>query len=476
MFKKRLDFQKLSHLTASLLLSSLISLSLTFTAFAQSDSISTEVQSDGAALDSVAQDGAVQEGAAQEGAAPAGGAAGIPTSEAAISEGSSIFNNNCTVCHAIDAQVIGPALKGVTERRPLPWLISFISNSQKVISSGDEYAVQLFNEYNKTVMPPFTSLSEEQITSVLAYIQSESNAAPAADAQAAGDGTAATAQGGGEGSAQSGGIASEYLTIILIGLIIVLVLILLVLVLIISVMTRFLNQRTDLDEEDKEIINRQTNYKKIVTSSPFIGIAIFIFLTIAVKVGLDGLYSVGVQQGYMPKQPIAYSHELHAGQYQIPCQYCHTGVMKGKTANIPSANICMNCHQQIKTESPEIQKIYAAIDFDPETQTYGNNKKPIEWVRVHNLPDLAYFNHAQHVNVGGLECETCHGPVQEMPVVYQYAELTMGWCINCHRETQVNAKGNPYYDKLLQLHQAANPGEPMTVDNIGGLECSKCHY
>lgn len=463
MFKKRLDFQELSHLTARLLLSSLISLSLTFTAFAQSDS--AEAQSEGAA----------SEEAAPEEAAQGGGADGIPTSEAAISEGSSIFKNNCAVCHAIDAQVVGPALKGVTERRPLPWLISFISNSQKVISSGDEYAVQLYNKFNKTVMPPFTSLSEDQIKSVLGYIQSESNAAPAADAQAGGDGATAANQGE-RGGTQSGGIASEYLTIILIGLIVVLVLILLVLVLIISVLTRFLNQRTDLDEEDREIINRQTNYKKIVTSSPFIGIAIFIFLTIAVKVGLDGLYSVGIQQGYMPKQPIAFSHELHAGQYEIPCQYCHTGVMKSKTANIPSANICMNCHQEIKTESPEIQKIFAAIDFDPETRTYGNNKKPIEWVRVHNLPDLAYFSHAQHVNVGGLECQTCHGPIQEMPVVYQYANLTMGWCINCHRETQVNAKGNAYYDKLVELHQAANPNEPMTVDNIGGLECSKCHY
>lgn len=269
---------------------------------------------------------------------------------------------------------------------------------------------------------------------------------------------------------------SQYLTIILVGLLVILVLILLVLVLIISVLTRFLNQREDLDDEDKEILTQKVDVQNVVKSKPFIGISLFLFLAIALKLVIDGLYSVGIQQGYQPKQPIAFSHALHAGQYEIECQYCHTGVMKGKSANIPSANICMNCHQQIKPESPEIQKIYAAIDFDPDTQTYGNNKKPIEWVRIHNLPDLAYFNHAQHVNVGGLECQTCHGAIEEMEVVYQHSKLTMGWCINCHRETQVNADGNDYYDKLLELHESANPGEPLKVENIGGLECSKCHY
>ena len=156
----------------------------------------------------------------------------------------------------------------------------------------------------------------------------------------------------------------------------------------------------------------------------------------------------GVQQGYQPTQPIAFSHEIHAGQYEIECQYCHTGVMISKSANIPSANICMNCHTAIKTESKEIAKIYKAIDYDPETGEYGDNVKPIEWVRVHNLPDLAYFNHSQHVNVGEIECQTCHGPIEEMAVVKQWSTLTMGWCINCHRETKVNAKGNAYYDQL----------------------------
>lgn len=444
MLKNRLDCY-LSKICTPLSLSLLVSLALVF-----SFSVSY-----------------AQDDAAAEAEAPADG---IPASETAISEGETLFTNNCTVCHAINEVVVGPALRDVHERRELPWLINFIRNSQQVIQGGDDYAVNLYNEYNKTLMPSF-DFSDEQITNIVAYIKAESEA-PVETAAAEGEGVAA---GGGQAAA-GGGMPSQYLTIVLIGLLVILVLILLVLVLIISVLTRFLNQRKDLDEEDKEIISQKVNVQKLVKSKPFIGISLFLFLAIALKLVIDGLYSIGIQQGYQPKQPIAFSHSLHAGQYEIQCQYCHTGVMKGKSANIPSANICMNCHQQIKPESPEIQKIYAAIDFDPDSQTYGNNKKPIEWVRIHNLPDLAYFNHAQHVNVGGLDCQTCHGPIEEMEVVYQYSKLTMGWCINCHRETQVNADGNEYYDKLLELHESANPGEPLKVENIGGLECSKCHY
>jgi len=125
----------------------------------------------------------------------------------------------------------------------------------------------------------------------------------------------------------------------------------------------------------------------------------------------------------------------------------------------------MNCHNAIKTESPYIKRIYNAIE----------RNEPIQWVRIHNLPDLAYFNHAQHVKVGGIECVTCHGPIQEMEVVQQYSSLTMGWCINCHRETVVKTDGNAYYDKLVKMH-AENSKDPLKVVNIGGLECSKCHY
>ena len=149
--------------------------------------------------------------------------------------------------------------------------------------------------------------------------------------------------------------------------------------------------------------------------------------------------SIGISQGYQPDQPIAYSHKLHAGEMQISCIYCHSGAERGKTAGIPSANVCMNCHKFVRkgptTGTAEIAKIYKALDYDPDKGTYGPNQKPIQWVRVHNLPDFAYFNHSQHFVVGKIACQTCHGQVQDsMTVAMQYSPLTMQWCINCHRD------------------------------------------
>ncbi|MGM0581770.1 MAG: c-type cytochrome [Bacteroidota bacterium] len=389
----------------------------------------------------------------------------LPTDEEAIANGEKLFKNNCAVCHQVQNKMVGPALKDVYERRELPWLLNFIKNSQKVIQSGDEYAVDLYNEYGKAVMPSFDYFADEEIKDILGYVKSEAEK-PAEEATADAGGES------GEAGAGGGGIPSEYLTLIIVGFVIVLVLILIVLVLIVTVLTKFINQKEEIDERDKEFVNQKLNLNKLVRSNGFLFFVIFIFTAVVAKTVIDGLYTVGVQQGYQPTQPIAFSHEIHAGEFEIECQYCHTGVMNSKSANIPSANICMNCHNSIKTDSKEIAKIYKAIDYDPETGEYGDNVKPIEWVRVHNLPDLAYFNHSQHVNVGEIECQTCHGPIEEMAVVKQWSTLTMGWCINCHRETKVNAKGNAYYDELVNAHD----GGDLKVVDIGGLECAKCHY
>ncbi len=388
----------------------------------------------------------------------------VASSDEAIAAGKTVFNANCKQCHKLDQKNVGPALRGVTDRQSIAWAKSFIKNSQAVIASGDAYATALYKEYSNTVMPSHEFLSDGDLDNLLSYIEHGDKVDPAAaaastDPAAAGDGTAAAGS----------GIPNEYLSLILGVLVFVLVLILIVLGLIVTVLTKYINKQ-DLPEEDKEFVSQKTDFGKILKSDAVIILVTALVVAFTAKTAIDGLYSVGVQQGYAPAQPIAFSHALHAGQYEIACQYCHTGVEIGKSANIPSANICMNCHTHIQNVggkegiSPEIQKIYNAVD----------NNQPIEWVRVHNLPDLAYFNHAQHVAVGGVECQTCHGPIQEMEVVGQHSTLTMGWCIDCHRQTEIATEGNVYYDKLVQLHSTSK--DALKVKDIGGLECAKCHY
>jgi mono/diheme cytochrome c family protein len=384
----------------------------------------------------------------------------ISTEAPAIAAGESLFNANCKTCHRVHQKLIGPALADVYNRAPsIDWIKSFIKNSAGVIASGDEYAIKLYDEYNKTQMTAFSSLKDEDIMNLLAYIQAETEKGPeVAAAPAAADGQVA----GGEEQ------PSAYLNVILIGMVIILVLLLVILGFLVSALKRFLDQK-ELSEEDREVVHSPFTLGSIVTSPGFVFIVIFLVGALGFKAVITGLYSIGVQQGYAPKQPIAFSHKIHAGQYEIDCKYCHTGVMKGKSATIPSVNICMNCHNQIRqgtiTGDGEIAKIIAAWD----------NKKPIEWVRIHNLPDLAYFNHSQHVNVAGVECQTCHGPIETMDVVRQHALLTMGWCIDCHRKTDVNTRGNAYYDNLVELHNKTSK-TPMKVEDMGGLECAKCHY
>jgi cytochrome c2 len=387
----------------------------------------------------------------------------IPTEPAAISAGESLFNANCKACHRVTQKLVGPALAGVYDRAPsIDWIKAFVKNSSAVIASGDEYAVKLYNEYNKTQMTAFSSLKDQDIMNVLAYIKAE-------EAKAAQAPTTPEGPTNGSNQPTSGGVSSEYLNVILIGMVIILVLLLAILAFLVSALKRFLDQK-ELTEEDKEIVHSPITLGSITKSPGFIFIIAFLVAALGFKAVINGLYSVGVQQGYAPKQPIAFSHKIHAGEYEIDCKYCHTGVMKGKNATIPSVNVCWNCHNQIRqgtlTGEGEIAKIVKAY----ETNT------PIEWVRVHNLPDLAYFNHAQHVNVGGQECQTCHGPVETMDVVRQHSLLTMGWCIDCHRKTDVNAKGNKYYDNLVELHKNTKGTSTMKVEDIGGLECSKCHY
>ena len=382
---------------------------------------------------------------------------------AAIAAGDALFKTNCAQCHAVNEVIVGPALAGITKRRPVSWLLPWIKNSSKVVASGDEYAVAIYNKYNKQQMPSF-ALSDSEVNSILAWVTAEEGKSANVAGAGPTDGNAAALDGQAAGGAEAG--AGKYVDILLIVLVVVLIVLVVTLVIIGNLMKDVLRGRKDLDGRDVEILEQRFDWGKMYRSPVLRGIVGVVFALVLLYEGVQSVMAVGLTQGYQPTQPIAFSHKLHAGEHQINCAYCHTSVYKSKSANIPSANICMNCHSQIKTESPEIKKIYRAIE----------RKQPIQWVRIHNLPDLAYFNHSQHTQVGGIECQTCHGPIQNMEVVYQYSPLTMGWCINCHRETPLNTKGNAYYNNLVKLHETSNSAKPFTVSSNGGTECSKCHY
>ncbi len=369
--------------------------------------------------------------------------------------GKTLFTNNCSSCHYPTEEAnLGPGLKGIETRRDYAWIKTWINNPQKVIASGDAYAVALYNKYSKANMTAFPTFGDKEVKDILAYVASY---APPVVASAAGPTTAGTTE------ASNGGMF-QYL---LIGVIAIMVMVLLALLGMVNAIAKSNNVALENDGESKLsfLDNLTIQVKELLKSGAVKGGIITLAILLLGKATIDGLYGIGIHQGYAPTQPIAFSHKLHAGDYQIDCNYCHTGVYKGKGATIPAANICMNCHNAIKQSSPEIQKIYRAIE----------KEQPIEWVRVHNLPDFAYFNHSQHTNVGGLDCTNCHGEVATMEVMQQKSSLTMGWCIDCHRKTEVNSEGNAYYDNLLAVHKKNNK-DPLRVKDIGGLECAQCHY
>lgn len=418
--------------------------------------------------------------AASNGATPAVAAA--PSGDAIAGE--ALYKANCTSCHALNKRVLGPALAGVNEKHSEDWLIKWIKNAPAMVASGDEAALKIYNEYNQAAMTPFPQFSDDDVKNILAYIKIEGDKLLAPPTAAAGAAVAAPAADGGY---------SSYMIFGLIAVVVVAFLVILLLNKVIGTLERLLLKRdnvgiTLLEEETVETKNVEPKDKLLIVKKLAKNKKLVFFVVLCViltlgSFGWMGMWNTGVQQGYQPVQPIKFSHQLHAGTNQMKCQYCHSSAWKSKHASIPSANVCMNCHKYVQaTEkydgeiSPEIKKIYTALDYDPETQKYGENTRPIEWIRIHNLPDLAYFNHSQHVKVAGIDCQQCHGPIQEMAEVYQYSPLTMKWCINCHRETEVNSKGNPYYDKVLAAHEKIKKGEVVTAAVLGGLECGKCHY
>lgn len=385
--------------------------------------------------------------------------------EGDAANGKSLYMTNCASCHKLDKKMIGPALGDVTERRTTEWLLAWIKNNQELRESGDEEAIAVYEEYNGSVMPAFPGLSDQDIKDILVYT------VEASKPQEGEETTAQTVPGAPKE------VESDN-TVLLVVLSAVLLLLIFLLARVKNTLKQVQGEETSSILEDANIITRTA-----LKNPRILTILIIVVTVVLLQQVYAGLMAVNVDQGYQPEQPIKFSHKLHAGENQINCSYCHYGARKGKHSNIPSAGVCMNCHMQIqegpKYGTEEIAKIYAAVGWDPETYQYKEDyeQKPVKWVRIHKLPDLAYFNHAQHVTAGGVQCQTCHGPIQEMEEVYQYSSLTMGWCINCHRESEVQVETNAYYEQMhAQLKEKYGEDAEITVEMIGGLECGKCHY
>jgi mono/diheme cytochrome c family protein len=394
----------------------------------------------------------------------------------AVTAGKALFNANCAACHKLNKRAVGPALKGVSAKYDKEWLYSWIKNSTAMVKSGDAQAVAIYEEYNGSVMTSFPQLSNEDIDNILAYTDYTPPAAAAAASAAAG--------------APAANSADPDNTLILIALILVFG---------ILVVMLFLVQRTLLRIADASGVEirpvakpkRTPLWLAFVQNQFMVFLSVVLLLLSSAYFAYGYFMQVGVDQGYMPVQPIHYSHKIHAGANQIECKYCHSSARVSKHSGIPSLNVCMNCHQNIAEYNgeedlengytkdfytKEIKKLYAAVGWDEESQSYTGETQPVKWVRIHNLPDFVYFNHAQHVEVGQIECQKCHGPVEEMEVMYQYSPLTMGWCINCHRETNVKVESNEYYTKIHEALSKKYGVEKLTVAQMGGLECGKCHY
>ncbi|MBT8234187.1 MAG: c-type cytochrome [Saprospiraceae bacterium] len=440
-----------------------------------------------------------------------------------IAEGKTLFKNNCASCHAknMKSKATGPALGGAVERwtadYPIEDLYSWVRNSQKLVSIGHPRAVQLYNEWNKSVMQPAEFLTDDNIASLFLYI----------DDVFINGGKKQVVNG--ESVAEVESETPAWLYYLLFGFLAILALIL-------ARITSNLNFIAS--EKEGGTYERKTLWQTL-TSKSVVGFVLFALVLFGGYTTVNNAVNLGRQEGYAPKQPIEFSHETHAGLNKIDCQYCHDGARRSKHSVIPAANTCMNCHKAItvgsKHGTAEITKIFASIGFNPNNNLYIDNYEdlsteeveaiytkwigdnyleeadlqeldkegkrvvadqwnniytsltndqktkvqgPIEWVRIHNLPDHVYFNHAQHVTVGKLECQQCHGAVEEMEVMQQHSPLSMGWCINCHRQTEVKFADNAYYNSYEKYHEELKSGDrdAVTVEDIGGLECQKCHY
>ena len=392
----------------------------------------------------------------------------------AQSEGEQIFKSNCAACHTIGGgKLIGPDAK--------EWL-----NSDRFTSTDDPIGTLVKYVQNPAdfgvLQMPAQALNSDEIKQVLAYVEDYvPEVKEVVDVVV--------------DETEEEVFSTDIYLILFITILIALILIL------VSVKNSL---KESMSQPTETVFESVKYFVTINRNKIIIGFILFVSLMYLLYHLMMG---VGVVEKYQPDQPIAFSHEVHAGLNGVDCNYCHSSAKKSAHSGVPSANVCMNCHAVVKGDDDEakqeIGKIWKSFGLDIETDEFvwdsvsSYDQTPIEWIRVHNLPDHAYFNHAQHVTVGGLECQQCHGNMQEKTVgqvatqeelnkiefnikdgiEFDHPTLTMGWCIDCHRQKDVDLVNNDYYadmhEKMKQKHEGV---ENFTVDMIGGLECGKCHY
>ena len=384
-------------------------------------------------------------------------------------DGEALFKANCANCHKPLEDYTGPKLQGARKRAPSPdWAVKWVNNVNSMLET-DPYAKSLLAKYGSR-MTQF-NLKEDEIVAILDY--ADAYKPPV------------------EAPTTTGQPAPQDDNSLLFG---ILTLILAIIALILLQVNSSLRKLSD----EKEGIRRGEPVP-FYRNKTYLMIGILVLFTFGGYMTINAAMNLGRMDGYQPEQPIYYSHKVHAGTNQISCLYCHGGAQDSKHANVPSVNVCMNCHMAIKeykgepifrenglqvNGTAEIQKLYNYAGWNPDTKKYDRPGKQIEWVKIHNLPDHVYFNHSQHVKVGKQNCQTCHGNIQEMPEVYQFSDLSMGWCVNCHRETKVDfynkgtGEGNKFYSIYEKFHNDIQSGklDSVTVEKIGGTECQKCHY
>jgi len=444
-------------------------------------------------------------------------------------QGKKIFKDNCASCHNknMKDKAVGPGLGGAEERwadYPQEDFYSWVRNAPALIESGHKKANEVWEEFKPMPMTPFPNLKDEEIAAIFSYVDAVYTGKdakpkdpkpkdPIADTDSV------------EPISKTSSKRSSWPYIILFG--------------ILALLGAFLWQRGSKLEyqaalnRGEEPIGKPKSFLGTLMGEPVRGFIMFALTVGLTFIAADYAIGYGRQNGYEPDQPIKFSHKIHAGDNQIDCEFCHDGARRSKHSNVPEGSTCIKCHAAITKGSTygtaELTKIYASLGWNPNTGKYIPNynsmsedqvkgiftkwirnknsdekdldnlvnaqwegikssltnptkpqiQGPVEWVRIHALPDHVYFNHSQHVNVGDLECQTCHGKVEEMDVVRQESPLSMGWCINCHRDTPVKFKDNKYYQEQFPWHKKQMEDgtiDKVTVGDLGGLECQKCHY